>query len=75
MIKTRKKTKFSTKMCTKEHLKTKRVAEIPPVVVETFKDFQTEKLRNKSLFTRIPTKPMVQPKHPEYPIRRQVASL
>ena len=46
MIKTSKKTYFSTKICTKEHLNPEEFAEIPTVFVGTAREFQTEKLRN-----------------------------
>jgi hypothetical protein len=46
MIKTSKKTYFSTKICTKEHLNPEGFAEIPTVFIGTARDFQTDKLSN-----------------------------
>ena len=46
MIKTSEKTKYWTKMCTKEHLNPEGFAEIPTVFVGTAKDFQRDKLNN-----------------------------
>ena len=55
--KTVKKTYFSTKICTKEHLNPERFTEIPTVFAGTAREFQTEKLRNYSFFTRKSSKP------------------
>ncbi len=46
MIKTSEKTKYWTKMCTKEHLNPEGFAEIRTVFVGTARDFQRDKLNN-----------------------------
>ena len=69
MIKTSEKTKYWTKMCTKEHLNPEGFAEIPTVFVGTARDFQREKIRHWLLFIRKSSKPNANPSAPEYLIK------
>ena len=66
MIKTSEKTKYWTKMCTKEHLNPEGFAEIPTVFVGTARDFQREKIRHWLLFIRKSSKPNANPSAPAY---------
>ena len=70
MIKTSEKTKYWTKMCTKEHLNPEGFAEIPTVFVGTARDFQREKIRHWLLFIRKSSKPNANPSDPAFPFKR-----
>jgi hypothetical protein len=74
MIKTRKKTYFPTRLCTKEHLKTEGLQKFRPYLLGMRGIFRGRKLDIGLFLSETPPDQRFNQPTPEHPIRRQVVS-